>query len=86
MLITLSIVVALLVGWLCFHWFYDDIRDCLSSWRRAGDHRAYGILWTDRQRWSDAAIANAKFTLYFALVVGSGLLTYFGGRKLFGEF
>ncbi len=85
MLIAISIATGLIVAWVSFHWFYEDIYDCLDSWSRGRDHRSYGLLWTDRQRWSDAALANAKFTVYLALVVGSGLLTYFVGRKIFGE-
>jgi hypothetical protein len=84
MLIIVSVAISLLVARVSFHWFYEDIHDCLTSWGRARDHRAYGLLWTDRQRWSDAALANAKFTVYLALVVGSGLLTFFGVRGLLG--
>ena len=65
--------------------FYEDIYDCLNSWSKARDHRSYGPLWTDRRQWSDAALASAKLTVYLALVVGSGLLAYFGARKICGE-
>ncbi len=84
MLIVASITVGLVVGWKSFHWFYEDIYDFLNSWSKAGDYRSYGLLWTDRQRWSDAALASAKFTVYFALTVGSSLLAYFAGRKILG--
>ena len=34
---------------------------------------------------ADAAAAYAKVTLYLAVVLGSGVLAYYGLRKMFGE-
>lgn len=85
MRITIAIVISLLVAWRSFHFFFEDFYDFLSSFGKARGSRNYYLWWKEPRQWSEAATACAKVTLYLALVMGSGFLTYYSVRKIFSE-
>jgi hypothetical protein len=85
MMLALPIAVSLLVAWKSFHLFYEDVHDFLNSWSKGREYRNYYLWWKEPREWSEAATATGKLTIYLALVLGSGLLTFYGVRKIWGE-
>ncbi len=76
MLIVASILVAVVVAWKLFQFFFDDWAAFLECWRTGRPGPIY------RKR-AEYLQEKARMSLYIMLSAGSGLLTYVLLTRLF---
>jgi hypothetical protein len=81
MIIVASILVGLLMAWLMFRVFFNDLNDFVES---IGLSLTPEIISACQGEWGESKWASGKLLLYFGICIGSVFGTFYGLHELLG--